>query len=87
MQDTGHRFQWLEQRMPVRVWEKMRQDHALHRNLVFIVKVTETHGRVLSSRVEDRMEKGHILEMLRQVGKLLSIEVRNRECLNLRRWW
>lgn len=49
----------------------MTPDHTLHGNLVFIVKVPEIHGRVLSGGVENGME-GHILDTLRQVRKLLS---------------
>lgn len=70
----------------------MRHDHTLHRNLVFRMKVTEIHRRILSwkvmhlwnafsSRVDNATEEEHRQDLLRQVRKLSSIKIRNHEHL------
>lgn len=38
--------------MHIKEWYKMRQDHAFHRNLVFIVKVAQVCIRMLSREVK-----------------------------------
>ena len=86
VQDTGLSCQWLQYRMSISEWCKMRQDQALKRRLIFILKVTEIHGRVLSHQVENGVEEGHILDTLRHV-RVSLVAPWWRKCLPMQEMW